>query len=216
MVTLGLLPPYSLEDVRRAYHDKSQSAHPDRGGSIDEFIALKEAFERANEYVKFRSSRAQWLAGQVERYARQEDLVSAVRRWGGEVEVEAVDWLKRSFGDDFSIVTERLVGIHCRGQADGDALLAYLGAHKSECENLRWLDVSGSKVSDLGLSHLASLSCLKRLDLGGTQITTKGLVCLDGLKELEWLNVAGTEVGWWARQTLRWRHPRLQVVAGPP
>ena len=37
MVLLGLLPPYTLDDVKRAYLDKVRTAHPDHGGDLDDF-----------------------------------------------------------------------------------------------------------------------------------------------------------------------------------
>ena len=41
MVTLGLLPPYTLEDIRAAYREKAKTLHPDRGGTPADFeIAL--------------------------------------------------------------------------------------------------------------------------------------------------------------------------------
>ena len=33
-LVLGLLPPYTMEDVKRAYRDKVKDAHPDRGGDL--------------------------------------------------------------------------------------------------------------------------------------------------------------------------------------
>ena len=47
MIALGLLPPYTVEDVKRAYFDRALSAHPDRGGSAEEFIKLHEAYTQA-------------------------------------------------------------------------------------------------------------------------------------------------------------------------
>src|SRR5262245_40591880 len=83
MIELGLLPPYTADDVRMAYREKAKAAHPDRGGSADDFQRLHEAYEQALEYVKFRSGRRQWLANQVERYTEQEAVVAEVRRRGG-------------------------------------------------------------------------------------------------------------------------------------
>src|SRR5262249_29682799 len=147
MVTLGLLPPYTLEDVQAAYREKAKTTHPDRGGSVAAFEELHEAYERAQEYLQFHRDRRGWLAVQVERYAVQETVANEVRRLGGTVEVEEIDWLKRSFGD-FAVVTERLRGMRLTGRMEGDAILKYLVEHASGLTYLLWLDVSGSQISD--------------------------------------------------------------------
>src|SRR5438309_6971086 len=87
LVALGLLPPYTAEDVHMAYRDKAKQAHPDHGGSVGEFVKIQEAYERAQEYVKFCAGRRPWLAAQVERYVEQEELVALVSRRGGQVEI---------------------------------------------------------------------------------------------------------------------------------
>ena len=60
-VTLGLLPPYTVDDVKRAYLDKVKDAHPDRGGDRAEFDRIQHAYEQANEYLRFRADRRQWM-----------------------------------------------------------------------------------------------------------------------------------------------------------
>jgi hypothetical protein len=214
MGTLGLLPPYTAEDVRMAYREKAKHAHPDHGGSTDDFVKLQEAYERALEYVSFSSGRRQWLAAQVDRYAQQEEVTSDVRRRGGGIEIEEVDWLKRSIGEDFAILTERLRGIRVRNQADGDSFLHYLAAHRRALEYLVWLDLAGSRISDEGLLQLAGLPLLQRLDVAGAPITQRGLSVLESLPQLRWLNLSGTPVGWWKRWRLHRSHPRLEIVAG--
>src|SRR5437899_2423907 len=96
-------------DIQAAYREKAKTTHPDRGGSATDFEKLHEAYERAQEYVRFHLERRQWLAGQVERYAAQNRVVNEVRRLGGTIEVEQFDWIRRSFGD-FAVVTEMLRG----------------------------------------------------------------------------------------------------------
>src|SRR5262245_4465745 len=118
MVVLGLLPPYTADDIRMAYGDNIKQAHPDHGGSAHEFMKLQEEYERALEYVKFHTCRRQWLDGQDERYAGQQEIISEVRRREGEVEIEEIDWLKRSIGDDFSTLADRLRGIRLRDSRD--------------------------------------------------------------------------------------------------
>ena len=40
---LNISPPYSNDDVNRAYKRLAREKHPDAGGSHEEFIRLKEA-----------------------------------------------------------------------------------------------------------------------------------------------------------------------------
>ncbi len=46
-VILGLTPPCTVDDVKRAYKRKARELHPDNGGSNDEFLALQHAYEQA-------------------------------------------------------------------------------------------------------------------------------------------------------------------------
>jgi hypothetical protein len=211
MVTLGLLPPYTHEDIQAAYREKVKTAHPDRGGSVTEFEKIHEAYEQAQEYMKFHTDRRQWLAARVERYAAQDTVANEVRRLGGATEVEQLDWLKRSFGD-FAVVMEMLRGIRMRGRAGGDAFLKYLAEQAAALQYLLWLDVSGSQISDHGLRQLQALKSLRWLDVSGTPISAGALQVVEGLPNLEWLNVAGTSIGWWARCRLRHSFPQLRVV----
>jgi hypothetical protein len=43
LLVLGIAPPYSVDDVKRAYKRRARTAHPDAGGSHIEFIRLQEA-----------------------------------------------------------------------------------------------------------------------------------------------------------------------------
>lgn len=213
MATLGLLPPYSADDVRMAYREKSKTAHPDRGGSQEAFQQLHVAYEQALEYVKFRTGRRHWLGMQVERYAEQEAVVTEIKRRGGQIQIEEIDWLKKSIGPDFSVVTERLRGIRLRDQPDGDVFLALLAAHPTAVEFLTWLDLAGCQLSDEGLQHVRIAAALKQLDLAGTPVTKRGLEVLKSLPQLEWINLGRTRVGWFARWRLQWSNPKLKVVA---
>jgi len=211
MATLGLLPPYTPEDIQAAYREKAKTAHPDRGGSPAEFQKLHEAFERAREFVKFRVDRRRWLAARVERYMEQDAVADEVRRLGGVVEVQQIDWIKQSFGD-FALMTEMLRAIRLRGLSNGDAFLSYLAEHATALEYLLRLDVSGSRISDDAVLKLQAICSLRHLDLSGTPISTRALGVVQGLQDLEWLNLGGTSISWWARGRLRRSFPRLQVV----
>lgn len=210
MATLGLLPPYSLDDVHEAYREKAKTTHPDHGGTTVDFRKLHEAYEQAQEYVRFHLDRRQWLAARVERYAAQETVANEVRRLGGTIEMEQFDWIKRSFGD-FAVLTEMLRGIRLRGSAAGDVFLNYLGDHAAALQYLLWLDVSGSRISDQGVSRLRAIKSLRWLNLSGTPISPAALSIVEHMPDLRWLNVAGTSIGWWARFRLRRSFPRLRL-----
>lgn len=212
MIKLGLLPPYTSEDIQAAYHEKAKAAHPDRGGSQVQFLELKEAYDRANEYVKFRQNRFQWLAANVERYAVQEAIGTEVQRRCGQVEIEGRDWVKQSYGD-FALVAEMLRGIRLRGQTDGDQFLSFLAEHKEGLAFLQSLDVADCRITDPGLARLSALCGLRRLDLSRNPISRTGLKVLEALPELAWINLSGTAVSWWGRWGLRRAFPKLRVVA---
>ena len=65
MVTLGLLPPYSAEDIKAAYFEKARAAHPDLGGTAQDFIRLQDAYQKAVEYAGLRASRQAGAPGRA-------------------------------------------------------------------------------------------------------------------------------------------------------
>lgn len=77
------------------------------------------------------------------------------------------------------------------GPAFGDEQLAKLQPLAS---NLRWLDLSGTSITDTGAVHFAAMTNLTRLYLQRTAITDTGLARLEGLRELAYLNLYGTGV----------------------
>lgn len=212
MALLGLLPPYTEEDVHKAYKARAISAHPDRGGSKADFIRLQEAYESAQDFVKFTEGRRLWLAKQVEPYLRQQEVIGEVERRGGTAGVETLDWMERSFGD-FSHLTDRLRSLRLRDCADGDAVLKLLADAAKDLRYLIEIDLAGSQVTDTGLASLSKLQNLQRLNLARTRVTARGLDALSALEDLEWLNIAGTSVGWWSRYKLGKRLKTAKVVA---
>ena len=55
MAVLGLLPPYTEEDVKQAYWSKVKKLHPDHGGST--YLAMQ--INRAKDMLIRRAERAQ-------------------------------------------------------------------------------------------------------------------------------------------------------------
>ena len=95
MVQLGLLPPYSQEDVRRAFNERVKAVHPDRGGTPAAFRELESAYQRALEHIAMRADRRQWIAAHVDEYVEHRTGFIELSRLGAEVEVEDIDWVKR-------------------------------------------------------------------------------------------------------------------------
>src|ERR1035437_906240 len=56
------------------------------------------------------------------------------------------------------------------------------------------LDLSGTKVTDVGLEHLKGLDQLQTLNLSKTKVTDAGLEQLKGLNQLRTLNLINTKV----------------------
>jgi mono/diheme cytochrome c family protein len=73
----------------------------------------------------------------------------------------------------------------------GDAQLAML---RPVSEQIAWLGLAGTQVTDAGLAQIKDLKNLRRLHLEKTGITDAGLVHLKGLTELRYLNLYGTKV----------------------
>lgn len=73
----------------------------------------------------------------------------------------------------------------------GDSLVHTLN---KVSEQLTWLDLGGSGITDEGLTVIGNLKNLTRLYLDNTQITDEGLQHLDELIYLEYLNLYGTQV----------------------
>jgi hypothetical protein len=55
--------------------------------------------------------------------------------------------------------------------------------------NLTALDLTYSKIGDAGLKELFALKKLVRIDLSGTKVTVAGLKELAGIKTLKWVRV---------------------------
>jgi hypothetical protein len=199
LAVLGLRPPVTLEDVKQTYLAKAMAAHPDRGGDPAAFIRLKAAFEEANDYVKFKASKLEWLAAKVEAYAEQQDVATATIERGGEIEMEETDWLRKSFGEDFGHVADKLVAIRLRNSAADDAFAILVGFRAESLKDLRVLDLAGGSITDEGLLQLKGLEGLRQLDLRGTRVGKLGAEAAKWFESLEFLGLPTGSVGMLAR-----------------
>jgi hypothetical protein len=199
LAVLGLRPPLTLEDVKQTYLAKAMAMHPDRGGDPAAFIRLKAAFEEANDYVKFKASKLEWLAAKVEAYAEQQDVATAAIERGGEIEMEETDWLRKSFGEDFGHVADKLVAIRLRNPAADDTFAILVGFRTESLKDLRVLDLAGGTITDEGLLQFKGLKSLRHLDLRGTQVGKLGVEAAKWFEDLEFLGLPTGSVGMLAR-----------------
>lgn len=213
--TLGLLPPCTVEDVKQAYLERAKTAHPDAGGDVSKFVQLQKAYEQGLEYAEFRASRMGWLAKQIDNYVYQEKVIDRLNELGGKVDVAPINWLKRSFGEDFAQVVERITQLQLRGPHIGNSEVAYLALERRVLASLQDLDLSRTKITDAGVPHLLALVNLKRLNLSGTKVTRISIETLRRLPELEWLSLSETGFGWWDRVRLRRALPYVTTVFDP-
>jgi len=201
MVTLGLLPPYTAEDVERAYLARIKDIRPDLGGDREAFYDVQNAYMQAKEYVKFRGDRRGWIARQMDEYLAVQEVIDRLKAFGAQVETDSVDWLEKSFGD-FAELSESVNTIRLNGAANGDEVLDYIVSQREKLLELRRLDLAGSVVSDDAVRQLSVFRRLSELNLNRTPITWLSLHIVEWLPELEEVHVEGTGLKWLTRRKL--------------
>ena len=208
---LGLALPVTAEDVEQAYRTKAMAAHPDRGGDPATFIRLQKAYDDAIEFVKFKAGRLEWLAVKIEAYAQQQEVVSETIDRGGEIEMEDADWLRKSFGEDFGHVADKLVTIRLRGARADDVFAILLGFRADSLKDLATLDLAGGTITDEGLLQLKELKSLRWLDLRGTAVGKLGAEVPKWFEHLEFLGLPTGAVGMLGRFAMP---RRVKLVVG--
>jgi len=196
---LGLLPPVTLEDVKQAYLSKAMTAHPDRGGDREQFIQLQKAFEEANDFVKFKASKLEWLASKIDAYSQQQEVVTETIERGGDVEMEETDWLRKSFGDDFGHVADKLVSVRLHGPNANNLYAILIGFRTDSLKDLAVLDLSGGSITDEGLQQLKGLKNLRSLDLRGTAVGKLSAEIPQWFEQLEFLGLPKGSLSMFAR-----------------
>ena len=81
-------------------------------------------------------------------------------------------------------------------QIAGDKITdAQLGTLAPVAQQVFWLNLAGTKITDDGLARLEPLKNLRKLHLEKTAISDAGIAHLKGLTNLEYLNLYSTKVG---------------------
>jgi len=214
LTILGLMPPVTLEDVKQAFLVRARDAHPDRGGDAAAFIRLQKAFDEANDFVKFKASKLEWLASKIEAYAQQQEVVSEAIDRGGSAEMEETDWLRKSFGEDFGHVADKLVAVRLHGPGADDVFAILLGFRAESLKDLAVLELTGGPLGDEGLLQLKQLKGLRRLDLRGSRVGRLVAEVPGWFEQLEFLGLPRGALGMFARMTMP-RRVKIVVDDGP-
>ena len=194
LVTLGLLPPVSKEDVEQAYRQLALKVHPDHGGHIDDFRKLQSAYERAKEHVEFRTDKRQWIAARIEKYAEAQRAAVELGAMGAVVEFGEAHWLRRSFGD-FADLASNIEEIRYKDSDDADAVIDKMVQERESLRSLQSLDLSRSPVSDSSLLKLRHFPRLVWLNLRGTTAGNGVLELVRNLPAMDQIGLVGTRVG---------------------
>ena len=139
------------------------------------------------------------LASKIDAYAEQQEVVSEAIERGGSVEMEETDWLRKSFGDDFGHVADKLVAVRLPAAAADDVFCILLGFRAESLKDLTTLDLAGGSLTDEGLLQLKSLKNLRHLDLRGTQVGKLAAEVPGWFERLEFLGLPKGSLGMLAR-----------------
>jgi VanZ family protein len=215
LVRLGVGLPCTPQDVEQAYLEKVKQAHPDRGGTQEDFLELQDAYAQAKEFAKFQASRRGWLGDSIERYALQQEFIGEIQSRGGQVDVRQLDWLAGEIGEDFAQVMETIDSVALVGPKFDDATIAALVKRQDILGQIHGLNLTGSRVTDAGAAKLTAFAYLRRLDLSGTGVSNAALKTCARLTKLEWLGVVHTRVNRLGRFWLRVARPDLDIARAP-
>jgi hypothetical protein len=128
---------------------------------------------------------------------------------GGKAELASIPWMKRSFGEDFSQLMDRITSVTLRGTKVDDATIDFLVREQPVLQTIHSIDLAESRISDHGALMLRVFQELRRIDLSGTPITNESLHLADWLPELRWLGVRGTRATMVGKLKTKVRHRLL-------
>jgi hypothetical protein len=139
-------------------------------------------------------------------------LVLPLSKEQNQLEVSAVN--ARTFGDAQAIVlpklTQQIVWLKLGDTQVTDAALTQI----AKLKNLQKLHLEQTNVTDAGLKQLKDLNNLEYLNLYGTAITDAGLTELAGLKNLKTVYLWQTKVTEQGIASLKKVMPKLDIISG--
>ena len=152
----------------------------------------------------------------------EEQAIEALTGLGGSIRVVAADSEEKEAAfhlsgtelTDEGLVhlpkLNQLIWLNLRGTKITDGGLQQVG----QCKTLSRIHLEKTGVTDVGLAHLKDLPALVYLNLYGTQVSDAGLEHLKGLSSLKKLYVWQTQVTPEGAAKLKEALPELEVVLG--
>lgn len=202
MATLGLLPPYTLDDVKQAYKKKALLAHPDHGGNPQVFQEIQEAYQNALGFLSLRDDRRGWIANQMDRYLAQQGLEDRLIQLGATVKDPHTDWLERSYGD-FAELTSVIDSIELPAGGDGNALIDLMVSDKNHLGSLKRVILADCGVTIDRALQLGQFHTLRHIDLCKNRLSGRVTELISTLPMLKELRIEQSSVSWWHRQKIK-------------
>ena len=104
------------------------------------------------------------------------------------------DWIPHSMQSSLPFLA-RLTNINLENfDLTDEAALSDLLSEIGSLHRLDFLDLSGTRITDMGLVQLKGLTNLETLKLSRTEVTDGGLKHLKGLARLDWLDLSNSQV----------------------
>ena len=148
----------------------------------------------------------------IDEFKKMGLLVLPLSKEQNQLEVSAVN--ARTFSDAQAValpkISEQIVWLKLGDTQVSDATLAQV----AKLKNLQKLHLEQTKVTDAGLKSLKGLANLEYLNLYGTAITDAGLTELAGLKNLKTVYLWQTKVTQQGLDNLKKAMPKLDVIGG--
>jgi hypothetical protein len=136
----------------------------------------------------------------------EEDAVARIKELGGRVERDRGKGIQPIWSATFN---------HAVGEDLTDAKLATLIDAFNSIPALRDIVLTGTRVTDAGLLHVAKVRNLVSLDVSMTKVTDEGIAHLKGMPKLRDLMIFETKVTRRGVAELRKSIPQLRTYADP-
>jgi hypothetical protein len=202
MLVLGLLPPYSEQDVRQAYRKRAQQSHPDHGGDPKTFRRIHEAYERAQNYVAVRNVRSKWIAGKMDRYLLLQDVERRLGDLGASITTWYEDWQTKHLGEFAELMSE-IDSVTVAAGSNGNTVIELMLNEQPMFQKLRRIVLADCGVNTQHAMQLATFKRLRFVNLNNNPVPRQIADLVWMLPNLKDFEVEGVALGWWTSRKIK-------------